>query len=183
MTHPTINNGWNKFAKDISGQTSFSSAGSFSFDNTFQIKTPSEIIKLVWADQPEKNRGPFVNSKTFFYYNIGQPSKKDITIYKKDLLSNLLTIFKSSKIKTGDAVLDKQYLFFSKDKLLIGNLYNDFKVFNDKNEFKDFVIDTELIGMNKFLVIQVNSLLTDEKVLRQFYKLGLSISKELNGGV
>ena len=183
MKAPTTYNAWTKFAENISGQTSFIPAGYFNFDNTYQITTANEIIKLVWADQPEKGRGPFVNSKTLFYYNLGQNSTLELKIYKNDFWARLLTVFSANKLKIDDTNLDSEYLFFSNNELAAGKFLNDFKNFNSLTKFKDFVINTEIIDDDKFLVIQVNNLLTEEKPLMQFYKLGQVISQSLNGGV
>lgn len=168
---------WEAFAKHINGQISFEAAGNFKLDNIYSIQAANSKIEIIWADEPEPDRGPFVNRKTILTLALLQNPDLNLHIYKKDRLATMLAFFRSKKVRSGDAELDNKYLFICNDKSFVQKITPGLKSILEKNKFSNFVITTEKTEGINCIIVQINDLLTKENDLKLLYELGRMITK------
>lgn len=177
MDDETMKKVWDAFAKSIGGTVQASKANYLDRDNYYKIKTDNTEIELIWSNQPQRGRGPYVTLESKLKFTLKGNSLATLTVRPKDFLTN---IFSFKKQKFGVAELDKAYLFNSNSEGLIYELTDLFKDFYRNNKYKNFVIKTENISDAPTLTIFIPELLTTQNKLEFYYNFGLKISKKIS---
>ena len=180
MDDETMTKEWDKFAKSIGGTILASKANYFDRDNHFKITTDKTEVELTWGNQPQRGRGPYVTLESKLRFKISANNQVTLTVRPKDFLSGL---FSTKKRKFGVKELDNSFIFSSNSDGLIYELTDTFKDFNNKNKYKNFVIETETISDVPILTIFIPELITTQDKLAYYYDFGLKISKALSADI
>lgn len=167
---------WGKFAKSIGGTIQATKSNYLDRDNYFKITTDKTEVELIWGNQPQRGRGHYVTLESKLRFILNSNSQTTLNVRPKDFLSGL---FSTKKRKFGIKELDNSFIFSSNSDGIY-ELTDTFKDFRNKNKYKNFVIETEIISDIPTLTIFIPELITTLDKLAFYYSFGLKISKTLS---
>jgi hypothetical protein len=178
MITPQFEKEWQSFSANVNGTTSFKNDSTTGVEKIYRVAISKDFVHLVWSDVPEPGKGARTIAKTEFWVLLKNRGA-DFKVISKDWLVKIVTYFQP-KCMSGKSLLDDNFVILSKDCTLIHQISDTLLQLLIGAQEKDLHLQTVTVGENHYLVLTVNELIVDQRLLVALYnhthKVGVKIN-------